>query len=78
MLRRYKNIWSAIVQMILGRKYYINIINTRGTECYEASCFIFASRAAAQRHADTLATNRSYAHVETVSFRSRYIYPATH
>lgn len=78
MLKRYKNIWNAILQMILGRKYYVNIINTRGTERYEASCFIFATSAAAKRHADTLATNRSYAYIETISFRSRYIYPAQH
>ncbi len=78
MLKHYRAIWSAIVQMILGRKYYLNIINTRGTERYEASCFLFASREAAKRHAESLATNRSYAYVETRSFRSRYPYPALH
>lgn len=75
MFKHYKTIGKAIAEMTFGRKYYINIINTRGTDRYEASCFIFTSYDDAKRHADALSTNRSYAHVETISFRSRYIYP---
>lgn len=75
MFKRYQDTWKAIVEMTIGRKYYVNIINTRGTARHEASCFIFSSPEAAKQHADSLRSNRSYAYIETVSFRSRNIYP---
>ena len=57
--------------MILGTKYYANIINTRGTKRIELSCFIFDNRQQAQDHARSLDDNRSFMFVETISFRSR-------
>lgn len=66
---------TRIVEFILGRKYYANIINTRGTDKYEISCFIFASKAEADRHRDSLMTNASFMFIETISFRSRIAYP---
>lgn len=65
------NIIQAIIAMILGQKYWANIINTRGTAKCEISCFIFDTRAEADEHARSLDTNRSFGFVETISFRSR-------
>jgi hypothetical protein len=65
------NIIQAIIAMILGQKYWANIINTRGTAKCEISCFIFDTREKADEHARSLDTNRSYGFVETISFRSR-------
>ena len=65
------NIIQAIIAMILGQKYWANIIFTRGTAKCEISCFIFDTREKADEHARSLDTNRSYGFVETISFRSR-------
>lgn len=65
---------TEIVAFILGRKYYANIIHTRGTNKCEMSSFIFLSRRDADAHRDALDDNRSYRFVETVSFRSRHDY----
>lgn len=65
---------TEIVAFVLGRKYYANIINTKGTGKCEISCFIFRSKEEANKHRDALATNMSYKFIETVSFRSRHNY----
>lgn len=68
------SILTEIAAFILGRKYYANIIHTRGTNRCEISSFIFRSRAEADQHRDALSTNLSFSYVETVSFRSRRDY----
>lgn len=65
---------TEIVAFILGRKYYANIIHTRGTKRCEVSSFIFTSKRDADAHRDALESNLSYKFVETVSFRSRHNY----
>lgn len=65
---------TGIIQHILGRRYYANIINTRGTAKCELACFIFPTKGEAMRHRDRLLANMSYQYVETVSFRSRRDY----
>lgn len=65
---------TEIVAFILGRKYYANIIHTRGTNKCEVSSFIFRSKNAADSHREALEGNLSYKFVETVSFRSRHDY----
>ena len=65
---------TEIMAFILGRKYYANIIHTRGTDKCEVSSFIFRSRGEADAHRDALENNLSYKFVETVSFRSRREY----
>ena len=67
-------ILTEILAFILGRKYYANIINTRGTDKCEVSSFIFRSRQEADSHRHALDGNLSYRFVETVSFRSRRDY----
>lgn len=63
-------ILQSIIAMIFGRKYWANIINTRGTAKCEISCFIFETKEQANEHARSLDTNRSFGFVETISFRS--------
>lgn len=65
---------AEILAFILGRKYYANIINTRGTDKCELSCFIFHSKEEAEAHRLNLETTMSYFYIETVSFRSRKEY----
>ena len=68
---------TEIVAFILGRKYYANIIHTRGTNKCEVSSFIFRSKQEANAHRNALESNLSYKFVETVSFRSRREYSNT-
>lgn len=72
-----KTVLDLILEFVLGRKYYINIIYTRGVERYEASCFIFDSKTEADAHARSLEGNWSFGHIETISYRSRLGYPPT-
>lgn len=65
---------TEIVAFLLGRKYYANIIHTRGTNKCEVSSFIFRSKKEADLHRAALRDNLSYKFVETVSFRSRHDY----
>lgn len=65
---------TEIAAFLFGRRYYANIINTKGTNRCEISCYIFRSREDALCHRDELASNISYKFVETVSFRSRHDY----
>lgn len=65
-----KKIWNKL----FGHKYYANIINRRGTDMVDISSFIFRTRKEADAHRDSLATNRSFMHIETISFRSRRKY----
>lgn len=68
-------ILSSIIDFLLGKKYYVNIIATRGTSKVEMSSFIFNSRDNAERHKTQIASTASFQWVETVSFRSRNDYP---
>lgn len=65
---------TEIVAFLLGRRYYANIINTKGTNRCEISCYIFRSKEDADRHRDELQANMSFKFIETVSFRSRHDY----
>lgn len=68
---------KEIISFLLGRKYYANIVNVRGTNECEICCFIFLSKEEAQRHREELNATMSYTFVETISFRSRKTYNST-
>lgn len=69
---------QRIISYLLGYKYYANIVNTKGTGKYEICSFIFDNKADAERHMRDLKTrNLSFSYIETISFRSRLIYPNT-
>ncbi|WP_305277858.1 hypothetical protein [uncultured Duncaniella sp.] len=71
-----KTVLVAIVEFLLGKKYYANIINTRGTFRNEISSFIFCTRQEADKHRQELSASVSYQWIETITFRSRNDYGA--
>lgn len=71
----HSTVLKEIIAFLFGRKYYANIIATKGIAQQQICCYIFATREAANRHRDELETSLSYRYVETVSFRSRSVAP---
>ena len=65
---------KEIIAFIFGRKYYANIINTRGTTKCEICSFIFTTKEAAEEHRKTIDGTMSFSYMETISFRSRIDY----
>lgn len=70
-----KSLFGLITEFVLGRRYYVNIIVTVGTDRYEATSYIFDTKEGAEEHRSRIGQTLSYRYVETVSFRSRYAYP---
>ena len=66
--------FEKIGTWLLGRRYWANVINVRGTDKCELCCFIFHTRAEADEHRRTVDGTASFMWVETVSFRSRKEY----
>lgn len=67
-------LFEAILTHFFGRKYYANIINTRGTFNTQICSYIFRTREEANNHRRTLETLPSFQYLETISFRSRRNY----
>lgn len=65
---------TEIIAFLFGRKYYANIVATRGTAKQELCSYIFASKQKADEHRQQLDTTLSFRFVETISFRSRHNY----
>lgn len=65
---------KEIIAFLLGRKYYANIVGTKGTAEMQICSFIFRTREEAYRHRDELSGTLSFRYIETVSFRSRKEY----
>jgi hypothetical protein len=66
---------QKIIAHIFGRKYYANIINTRGTARCELTCFIFNTKEQAEQHRkENVDSGVSFMYIETISFRSRKEY----
>ena len=64
---------TEIIAFLFGRKYYANIIQTKGVAKQEICSYIFATREAAERHRMEIETTLSFQFVETISFRSRKV-----
>lgn len=69
-----ETVLQSIIAHIFGHKYYVNVVNTRGTDKCETTSFIHRSRDAAEHHRREIETTRTFLFVETVSFRSRKEY----
>ncbi|MGN0032451.1 MAG: hypothetical protein ACI358_01525 [Candidatus Limimorpha sp.] len=69
-------LFEEIIAFVFGRKYYANIIATKGVERQEICSYIFTSISQAEKHRMEIETTLSFTFVETVSFRSRkrYVY----
>lgn len=70
----HSTVLTEIIAFLLGRKYYANIIATKGVAKQEICSYIFATREAAENHRMEIETTMSFRFVETVSFRSRKIF----
>lgn len=70
----HSTVFKEIIAFLFGRKYYANIIATKGVAKQEICSYIFATREAAERHRIEIETTLSFRFVETISFRSRKIY----
>lgn len=64
---------KEIMAFLLGRKYYANIIATKGVAKQEICSYIFATKEAAERHRNEIETTLSFRYIETISFRSRKV-----
>ena len=71
----HSTVLTEIIAFLLGRKYYANIIATKGVAKQEICSYIFTSREDAQRHRRDIDNTLSFRFIETVSFRSRKICP---
>ena len=65
---------TEIIAFLFGRKYYANIINTRGTASCEICSYIFCTQKEALKHREKILCTMSYEYIETISFRSRRNY----
>lgn len=64
---------KEIMAFLFGRKYYANIVATKGTTKQEICSYIFATKEAANRHRLEIETTLSFRYIETISFRSRKV-----
>ena len=65
---------KEVIAFLFGRKYYANIVATKGTDKTELCSYIFKSEEEADKHRADLQTTLSFLFIETVSFRSRKEY----
>ena len=65
---------KEIIAFLFGRKYYANIVATKGTTKQEICSYIFATKEAAKQHKLEIETTLSFTFVETVTFRSRRVH----
>lgn len=69
-----RKVLQAVIDHIFGRKYYANIINTKGTDKCEVTSFIHKTREQAEAHRREIEDTRSFLWIETISFRSHNEY----
>ena len=69
-----ETVLQAIIAHIFGHKYYVNIINTKGTDRCETTSYIHPTRESAEKHRREIESTSSFLWIETVSFRSRKVY----
>ena len=65
---------TKIIDFLFGKKYYANIINTRGTSKCEIASFIHRTKQDAEKHRLSIDSTASFLFIETISFRSRKEY----
>lgn len=65
---------KEIIAFLFGRKYYANIIATKGVDKQEICSHIFRTKAQALKHKEEIDTTFSFKYLETISFRSRRLY----
>ena len=66
------NLINAILDLILGRRYYANIVRLQGEDRKELYPFIFTNEQKAREHSG-LYNDAGYIYYETISFRAKKI-----
>ena len=69
-----QSILQAIVAFVCGQKYYVNIVNRRGTNICEISSYIFSTKEQAEQHRRQVEATTTFLFIQTVTFRSRHTY----
>lgn len=69
-----KSLLTLVLEFIFGRKYYVNIIATKGVIRTECTSFIHPTKESAMKHRESIDSTMSYRVLETISFRSRHEY----
>jgi len=72
-----ESVITLIANHLLGRKYWVNIVNWRGTGRLEMTSKIHATAEAALQHRHDIESTASFVWVETVTFRSHKDYRVT-
>lgn len=70
----HRKTWDLIMEFLLGRKYYANIIGVRGTGKIEIGPYVFRDAEKAAEHRQSVEETRSFLFLETITFRSRKDY----
>lgn len=65
---------KEIMAFLFGRKYYANIVATKGTTKQEICSYIFLTKQEANDHRRQIEDTLSFRYVDTVSFRSRRVH----
>lgn len=65
---------ERILALLFGRKYFVNIVNWRGTDRIQPTEHIWKTKAQALAHKRDIESTLSFSFVETISFRSRFEY----
>ena len=56
------------------KTYYINIVNTKGTNFCQATSHIFKTKQEAEKHKEELIFNASFQFIETIKFKTKRNY----
>lgn len=65
---------KEIINFLFGKRYYANIILTRGTTDTQICSYIFKTKEEANQHKQNLQNTASFQHIETITFRSHKQY----
>lgn len=66
-----ESLLTMLINHLLGRRYYANIVVTAGTFHYDLCSHIFRTKEEAENHKKVLETTKAYIYVETITFRSK-------
>lgn len=69
-----ESILQRAIAMLIGHKYWCNIVNVVGTDRHEMTSYIFSQKSDADAHRKRINSTLSFEYVETISFRSRKRY----
>lgn len=63
-----------LMELLLGHKYYLCVVNRVGTDIYEVNSTMFRTKDEVEVYKQQLLATRMFQWVETISFRTRTDY----